>query len=88
MALVGGFDLVLTTRLHGLVLALRTGTPVLAVDPVRGGAKLSAQAGALRWPALLGAEQLSHASLDRWWTWCLSTDGTAAAARRADVMRG
>ncbi|BCL26668.1 polysaccharide pyruvyl transferase family protein [Streptomyces aurantiacus] len=88
MALVGGFDLVLTTRLHGLVLALRAGTPVLAVDPVRGGAKLSAQAGALHWPALLGAEQLSHASLDRWWTWCLSTDGTAAAARRAGVMRG
>ncbi|MET7683345.1 polysaccharide pyruvyl transferase family protein [Streptomyces sp. NPDC005423] len=87
MALVGGFDLVVTTRLHGLVLALRAGTPVIAVDPVRGGAKVSAQAHVLRWPALLGAERLSPALLDRWWVWALSTDGTAAAARRARTMR-
>ncbi|MGC3002882.1 polysaccharide pyruvyl transferase family protein, partial [Streptomyces sp. G35A] len=31
-------DLVVTDRLHGLVLALRVGTPALAVDPVAGGA--------------------------------------------------
>lgn len=37
-------DLVVTDRLHGLVTALRVGTPVLAVDPVSGGARLTAQA--------------------------------------------
>lgn len=30
-------DVVVTTRLHGLVLALKCGVPVLAVDPVAGG---------------------------------------------------
>lgn len=43
-------DVVLTTRLHGLVLALHCGIPVVAVDPVVGGAKVSRQAEALGWP--------------------------------------
>ncbi|MFJ9928833.1 polysaccharide pyruvyl transferase family protein [Streptomyces misionensis] len=38
LSLVSRLDLVVTTRLHGLVLSLRTGTPVIAVDPVAGGA--------------------------------------------------
>lgn len=46
-------DAVLTTRLHGLVLALRLGVPVLAVDPVNGGGKVGAQAAAWGWPALV-----------------------------------
>ncbi len=35
-ALLSGLDIVVTTRLHGLALALRAGIPVLAVDPVEG----------------------------------------------------
>ncbi|GAA0596518.1 polysaccharide pyruvyl transferase family protein [Actinomadura livida] len=74
-------DLVVTTRLHGLVLALKNGIPALAVDPVRGGAKVTAQARAWSWPALVtvAAEDagrdgplLDPAELDRWWDWCLS----------------
>lgn len=34
-----GLDAVVTTRLHGLVLGLRCGVPVVAVDPIPGGAK-------------------------------------------------
>ncbi|GGW41531.1 polysaccharide pyruvyl transferase [Streptomyces lucensis JCM 4490] len=80
LALVSRFDVVVTTRLHGLVLALRTGVPVIAVDPVAGGAKVSAQARAVRWPALVGAEALSDGILDRWWEWALSEPGRTAAA--------
>ncbi|WP_435896914.1 polysaccharide pyruvyl transferase family protein [Streptomyces diastaticus] len=87
LALAGGWDLVLTTRLHGLVLGLRAGVPVLAVDPVAGGAKVSAQARALRWPATLPADTAGEPLLDRWWTWCLSPAGRAAARRRARAMR-
>ncbi|HEY0718264.1 MAG TPA: polysaccharide pyruvyl transferase family protein, partial [Streptosporangiaceae bacterium] len=36
-ALLSRMDVVVTTRLHGLVLALRAGIPALAVDPVDGG---------------------------------------------------
>jgi polysaccharide pyruvyl transferase WcaK-like protein len=46
-------DVVVTTRLHGLVLALKQGVPVLAVDPVAGGARVATQAAAWGWPVLL-----------------------------------
>ncbi|MER6029609.1 polysaccharide pyruvyl transferase family protein [Streptomyces sp. NPDC001851] len=83
LALVSRFDVVVTTRLHGLVLALRTGTPVIAVDPVAGGAKITAQARALRWPALVDAGALKEELLDHWWWWTLSEAGRTAAARHA-----
>ncbi|MGC5341532.1 polysaccharide pyruvyl transferase family protein [Streptomyces sp. DT171] len=86
LALLGALDVVLTDRLHGMVLALRAGTPALVVDPVRGGAKVSAQARALRWPAVLPADGVTAAALDRWWDWCLSADGRGAARRRARLM--
>ncbi|MFD0691114.1 polysaccharide pyruvyl transferase family protein [Actinomadura fibrosa] len=71
-------DLVVTTRLHGLVLALKNGVPALAVDPVGGGAKVTAQARAWGWPAVVtvpesaGPPYLDPAELDRWWRWGLS----------------
>ncbi|TDD88687.1 polysaccharide pyruvyl transferase family protein [Actinomadura darangshiensis] len=88
-------DVVVTTRLHGLVLALKSGVPVLAVDPVGGGAKVAAQARAWSWPAVVtvpapsreGRDEpvLDLAELDRWWTWCLSPDGGGrAVAQPAD----
>lgn len=80
VALLRRFDLVVTTRLHGLVLALRQGVPALAVDPVVGGAKVSAQARVLGWPACLSADELGETALERWWQWCLSGPGRASAA--------
>ncbi len=71
-------DLVVTDRLHGMVLALRAGTPALAVDPVAGGAKVSAQARACDWPALVPAERLEVSELERWWRWCLTSGRVAA----------
>lgn len=78
-------DAVLTTRLHGLVLALRLGVPVLAVDPVDSGGKVGAQAAAWGWPALVTAgEVLKDVDCLRpWWNWCLSAEGRMLAAERA-----
>lgn len=70
-AVLARLDLVVTDRLHGMVLALCTGVPALAVDPVEGGAKVTAQARACRWPAVVPAEALGPAEFDRWWSWCL-----------------
>ncbi|MFF4759209.1 polysaccharide pyruvyl transferase family protein [Streptomyces sp. NPDC001292] len=83
LALVSRCDLVVTTRLHGLVLALRAGTPAIAVDPVAGGAKVSAQARAAGWPALVAADTLTPRVLDRWWDWSLSEAGRTAAGRHS-----
>ncbi|MBA9006773.1 polysaccharide pyruvyl transferase family protein [Thermomonospora cellulosilytica] len=81
-ALIRRLDLVVTTRLHGLVLALKNGIPALAVDPVEGGAKVEAQARAWGWPAVVTARSgkpvLNPAELERQWEWCLA--GRAAAA--------
>ncbi|HSA52860.1 MAG TPA: polysaccharide pyruvyl transferase family protein, partial [Yinghuangia sp.] len=66
-AVLGRADAVVTTRLHGLVLGLDAGVPVLAVDPVVGGAKVSAQARVLDWPALLAGEQADDERLTRLW---------------------
>lgn len=82
VSVIGRLDLVVTMRLHGLVLALRRGVPAIAVDPVAGGAKVSSQARAWRWPAVLrpGADgRLDPGMLDRWRDWCLSPAGRSAA---------
>ncbi|WP_432482180.1 polysaccharide pyruvyl transferase family protein [Kineococcus esterisolvens] len=85
LAVVARLDVVVTTRLHGLVLALRSGVPALAVDPVAGGGKVSAQARAWGWPALLGAEEVlapdGALALGEQLAWCTSGSGRAAAAR-------
>ncbi|MFI6043846.1 polysaccharide pyruvyl transferase family protein [Nocardia sp. NPDC051321] len=76
-------DAVVTTRLHGLVMGLRAGVPVLAVDPIAGGGKVTAQAAALNWPALVSAEDAVEAgAFDHWWRWCLSPAGRHRARRR------
>lgn len=90
-SVISRLDLVVTTRLHGLVLALKNGVPALAVDPVAGGAKVSAQAGAWDWPAVItgpgqaapGEPLLDPAMLGRWWDWCLSPEAAARARRAA-----
>jgi hypothetical protein len=81
-------DLVVTDRLHGMVLALRAGVPALAIDPVEGGAKVTAQARACGWPALVGAERLSVRRLDHWWHWCLGSGRVTARQVRAEFLEG
>jgi hypothetical protein len=83
LSLLARLDAVVTTRLHGLVLALRAGIPALAVDPIAGTGKVAAQARALGWPAWVSAEtalDVRDGSLDRWWHWCLSPEGRERAA--------
>lgn len=88
-SIIKRLDAVVTSRMHGLVLALKNGVPALAVDPIAEGAKVSAQAAAWGWPAVLGADTLTEADLDHWWGWCRSTQGQAHAGRCAqDASRG
>ncbi|MGW4195240.1 polysaccharide pyruvyl transferase family protein [Streptomyces sp. NPDC005004] len=81
-------DLIITDRLHGLVLALREGVPALAVDPIADGAKVTAQAHACHWPALLPAERLSPHALDHWWTWCTTVGREHAHEIASGFRRG
>ncbi len=67
-------DVLITNRLHGLVLGLKNNLPVVAVDSVAGGGKVSAQAKALGWPILLPVEELSVETLDEAVRMCLGRD--------------
>ncbi|MCW2696003.1 MAG: uncharacterized protein JWR62_1088 [Modestobacter sp.] len=83
-ALVRRADVVVSMRLHGLVLGLAHGVPVIACDAVTGGAKVSAQADALGWPLRLTAGEIDPASLDAALEHALSgtLGGDIAEARR------
>ncbi|WP_395448198.1 polysaccharide pyruvyl transferase family protein [Aminobacter sp. UC22_36] len=51
-------DIVLTTRMHGALLALAAGKPVIAIDQVPGGAKVAAVVGKTGWPFVFRAENV------------------------------
>jgi hypothetical protein len=69
-------DLVVTNRLHGLVLCIKNSIPVIAIDPIVGGGKVSAQSKALGWPILITAEEFTIEKLQECIDYCLNTDLT------------
>jgi hypothetical protein len=85
-ALVARTDAVVTTRMHGLVFALRVGVPAAAVDPIAGGAKVAAQAAAVGWPHVLTADELDEQALGRLVDACL--DPSARTLARECARRG
>jgi polysaccharide pyruvyl transferase len=88
VAALSKMDVVVTTRLHGLVLGLKAGVPVLAVDPVAGGGKVTAQAAALGRPVVAAEDAGDTALLDRRLKWCLSSEGRSAVAAPAPSLAG
>jgi hypothetical protein len=90
--MVARMDVVITTRLHGLVLALKHGVPVLAVDPIAGGAKISAQCRAVGWPVLHDTGRLGHSGLSTSLEYSLSQEARAVAiacrSRAEELLSG
>ena len=73
-SIVSRTDLVVTNRLHGVVLSLKNAIPVIAIDPVVGGGKVTAQVKALGWPILISAEEFSEEKLHQTINYCLSNN--------------
>jgi hypothetical protein len=82
-SLIARVDVVLTSRLHGLVLALKNGVPAVAVDPIRGGAKICRQAETLEWPYAYAVDETSTARLTEALERCLRPEARAEAAAAA-----
>jgi hypothetical protein len=86
-SLLARMDVVLTTRLHGMVLALKNGVPALAVDPEPGGAKIMRQARTIGWPYAWSVDTVSKEALESAFDACLTvaardrTHEISAAAR-------
>jgi len=86
-SLIAKMDLIITTRLHGLVLALKNSVPVIAIDAVEGGAKVSRQAESTNWPVLLSTGRLSAQAMETAFAYCLSDEAKLTAAKCADQAR-
>ena len=90
-ALLARMDVVITTRLHGMVLALKNGVPVVAIDPQTGGGKIVRQAETIGWPVVLREDGLSDEALLGALEYCLTTSahGQAreCAARARDAVQ-
>jgi polysaccharide pyruvyl transferase WcaK-like protein len=86
-SLIARMNAIVTTRLHGMVLALKNGVPALVVDPVAGGAKIARQARALEWPAVFVADALDPNDLARSLDWCLTADACDQARNAAERAR-
>jgi Polysaccharide pyruvyl transferase len=86
-SVVARTDALVTTRLHGLVLALKNGVPVVAIDPEAGGAKLARQAQTVGWPICFTADRLDSQALEEAFDYCLTEDAGALARTCADRAR-
>lgn len=84
-SIIAKMDVVLTTRLHGAVLAIKNGVPVVAIDPVKGGAKIRRQCQAIGWTVAMNADELSDERLARAFEHCLTEP--AKLESRACAMR-
>jgi hypothetical protein len=71
-ALMARMDIIITTRLHGTVLALKNGVPVIPIDPIAGGAKITRQVRTVEWPILFNAEFLESKALTNAFEYCLT----------------
>lgn len=80
-SLIARVDVLVTTRLHGLVLALKNGVPPIAIDPESGGAKIRSQSELLGWPASFVVDKLDDQALQEAFQYCL-TDASRAKAQQ------
>jgi Polysaccharide pyruvyl transferase len=83
-SMIARMDAVVTTRLHGLALALKNGVPAVAIDPVAGGDKITAQARSVDWPYAFAVDGASDDVLSEALTNALSGDGRSRALAAAE----
>ncbi|SFA62035.1 Polysaccharide pyruvyl transferase [Paracoccus halophilus] len=84
-AICARLDVMLTTRLHGMVLALKNGIPAIAIDPVAGGDKVTRQARKLGWSEVFDADHVTDEELAAALSRCLLQDGRDHAQRVKDA---
>jgi hypothetical protein len=80
-ALIARMDAVVTTRLHGTVLAIKNGVAPVVIDPIAGGRKVMAQARSLGWPKAYAADELDEVELASALDFCLGPSGHREALR-------
>jgi hypothetical protein len=91
-SLIARMDVVVTTRMHGMILAIKNGVPAVAIDTVAGGAKIKRQAETIGWPVLLTIDTLSDDGLKAAFQYCLTGEArekaVACRERAVAVVQG
>jgi polysaccharide pyruvyl transferase WcaK-like protein len=83
-SLIARMDVVLTTRLHGTVLALKNGVRAIAIDPIAGGAKIQRQTATIGWPLCINADSVTDEAPTRAFEFCLTEEARALARKCAE----
>jgi hypothetical protein len=83
-SLIARMDFVVTTRLHGTVLALKNGVPVLAIDPIAGGAKIVLQTQTIGWPVVFSVDSLTDEGLQQAFDYCYTEEAREKARECRD----
>jgi len=86
-ALIARMDTLITTRLHGLVMALKNGVPVVAIDAVPGGGKITRQCARAGWTNVHTLDQLDADRLVRALDYALAPEARDEAAGCAVRMQ-
>jgi hypothetical protein len=86
-SLIARVDVLLTTRLHGTVYAIKNQVPPLVLDPIRGGDKVIAQARVLGWPSAYLAETVTEEDLIAGLKFCMSPEGKRKTAESVSNAR-
>lgn len=84
---IARMDVILTTRLHGTVFALKNGVPPVVIDPIPGGAKVYRHAQAIGWPMTFTVDVLNDQMLLKAYDYCLTAEARRTArdcAERAE----
>lgn len=79
-SLIARMDVLVTTRLHGTVLALKNGVPVVALDSGGENRKIQRLVENVGWPVLLTPDDISDRSLGEAFDFCLTPAARALAA--------
>lgn len=80
-SVIARMDVVLTTRLHGMVLAIKNGVPAIAIDPMPGGGKIRRQADAIDWPLVFSGDDVTDEALQRALQFSLTAEARMKAKR-------
>ena len=86
-SLIARMDVVITTRMHGMILALKNGVPAVVVDSVAGGAKIARQGKTIGWPLVFTVDDLSDETLREAFHRCLTPEARAEARACAAKAR-
>lgn len=65
ISVISKMDLVITTRLHGSILSLKSHVPFITIDPISMGAKVTRQLTKIEWPLTIGVDSLTTERLEQ-----------------------